>query len=160
MLQDPSEVLLADRGRVRIGRGIQEIDRVRDAVPDRELQRIEVVTECLRQLQAVAADPLVQRGLDGRRVLDVPSGMRLPRVVTHDVHVLASDDVAAEILLEGDLLLKRHHVLPGSRVGGEELLGARDPVNTLPPAAGVGLEIGGEPDVGEDRLPIERICQI
>src|SRR6478672_73583 len=111
LVHDPLEVVSPDRGDVRVRRGVQEVDRVRDPVADRELDRVELVPERPGQLQAVAAEPLLESRVDRRRALDVAVGMRLPRVVAHDPDVLGPEDVAAEVLLEDDLLLERHHVL-------------------------------------------------
>ena len=52
---------------VGVGRGVQEVDRVGNAVAHRELERVEVVAERVHQLQAVAADALVHRRVDRRR---------------------------------------------------------------------------------------------
>ena len=54
-----------------------------------------------------------QRRVDRRAVADVALVKGPPRVVLHDAHVLAADGVAAEVLVEDDLLLERHHVLAG-----------------------------------------------
>ena len=85
---------------------------------------------------------------------------RLPGVVLHDVDVLAVERVAAEVLVEDDLLLEHHHELAGLVVGAEEVVRAVHPVDALPAAAGEGLEEGREADVVEDRLPVERIGEV
>ena len=45
VLQDPIEVLLADREQIAVGGRVHEVDRVRDAVAQRELDRVEVVPQ-------------------------------------------------------------------------------------------------------------------
>ena len=67
VLDDPREVLLADRLDGGVGRRVQEVDRVGNAVAHRELERAEVVAERVHELQAVAVDALVHRRRDRRR---------------------------------------------------------------------------------------------
>src|SRR5215471_16933808 len=160
MLEDPVEVVLADRVEVGVGSGVQEVDCVGDTVADRELESVEVVPESSRQLAAVPHDALVQGRLDPLSVTDVALVMGTPRVVAHDVDVAPADRVAAEVLGEVDLLLERHHVLPGRAVDGEELVGIANAVDVLPAASGVRLEVRRKTDMAEDLVPRERVLQV
>ena len=53
---DPVEVVVADRVQVGVGRGIHEVDGVRNAVLDRELDGVQVVAERAAQRERVALD--------------------------------------------------------------------------------------------------------
>jgi hypothetical protein len=55
--RDPVEVVLADREQIAVGGRVHEVDRVRDPVAHRELDRVEVVPERAAQREAVALDP-------------------------------------------------------------------------------------------------------
>ena len=63
-LDDPLEVLLADGLDGGVGRGVQEVDGVGNAVAHRELERAEVVAQRVHELEAVAADALLQRRIE------------------------------------------------------------------------------------------------
>ena len=62
---DPLEILLADRMQLRVGRGIQKIDGVGDAVFDRELDGVQIVAQRAAQLQAIAFDAAYMAGSMG-----------------------------------------------------------------------------------------------
>src|ERR1700674_3348156 len=141
MLKHPLEILCSDGGDVRVRSGIQEVDRVGHAIPDGELEGVEVVSQGVDELQAIAADACQQPGIDRVGSLHVAIRVRQPWVIPHDVNVLAADRVAAEVLVEDDLLLKRHDVLAGLAIRREKLFEVRHPIDVLPPAAGVRLEI-------------------
>src|SRR5688572_19664281 len=49
VLDDPRKVVGADRRGIGVGGGVQEVDRVRDAVPHGELDGVEVVSESARK---------------------------------------------------------------------------------------------------------------
>ncbi len=83
-----SKFVRADGRDVRVRRGVQEVDRVRDSVADRQLDRVELVAESAGQLQAVAPQALLERRLDRYFRADVPVLVRLSRVVSHDPDVL------------------------------------------------------------------------
>ena len=51
-------------------------------------------------------------------------------------------------------------MLARGAVGREELIGVRDPIDVLPTAAGMRLEVRGKPDVREDFLPLQRKHQV
>ena len=53
-VDDPLEILRSHRLESRIGRGIQEIDGVGNAVLHRELHGVQIVAERAAQLQAIA----------------------------------------------------------------------------------------------------------
>ncbi len=62
LVDDPLEVVLAHRMQVRVRRRIHEIDRVRDAVFHRKLNRVQVVAERLAQRQRILFHAREQAG--------------------------------------------------------------------------------------------------
>ena len=81
--------------------------------------------------------------------------VRLLRVVLHDVHALAAEDVAAVVGVELDRLLRHHGQVARLVVGGEELLRVVALVHVLPPAAVRRLHEDRELQVVEDLLPVD-----
>src|ERR1051326_609240 len=65
-LHDPVEVLLAHRIAIGIRRGIQEIDRIRDAVFHRELHCVEVIAQRAAERDAIAFDASLHRPIEWR----------------------------------------------------------------------------------------------
>ena len=63
-VDDPVEVRLADRVQVGVRRRVHEVDRVGNAVLDRELDGVEVVAERAAQRARVALDAREQRRSD------------------------------------------------------------------------------------------------
>ncbi len=88
---------------VGIRRGIEEIDRIRDAVLHGELHRVHVVAQSAAEREAIAARRgRTSAGSMGGGVVHVALRVRPARVVLHDVHLLLADHVAAEIFGEFD----------------------------------------------------------
>ena len=84
----------------------------------------------------------------------------MPRLVVHDPHVALIDRVTTEIHLKLHFLLQHHDELARLAVGAEKFLGIIQLVDIFPAAAGERLEEGRPADVGENRLPIERIGEV
>ncbi len=146
--------------RVGVGRGIHEVDGVGHAVFHRELHRVEVVAEGAAERQRVFRHPLDERRRVLRRVLHVALVERRPRVVGHHVHLLLADHVAAEVLVELHRRLQGHAERARLVVGGEELLARLHLEDVAPATAVERLEEGGEADVLEHLIPVERIHQV
>ena len=84
----------------------------------------------------------------------------MPRLVGHDAHVALIDRVAAEVHVELHFLLQHHDELAGLVVGAEKFVRIMQSIDILPAAAGERFEKCRPADVGENRLPIERIGQV
>ncbi len=94
----------------------------------------------------------------GRGVVvgDVAEVMRLLRVVHHDLHAAAAEDVAAVVGVELDRFLGHHDEVAGLVVGGEEFGGVVHFVHVLPAAAVRGLHEDRPAEVLEDLVPVRR----
>src|SRR5262245_20737819 len=84
VLEYPGEVVLAHGEEVAVGGRVHEVDGDGDAVPDRELQSVEVVAQGVAQGQAVPLDPPQELGIPGAGVADVAALEGRPRFVAHD----------------------------------------------------------------------------
>ncbi len=142
------------------GAGIHEVDGVRHAVLDGELDRVQVIAQRAAQRQRIALDAREQLGSVRRRILHVALVEGTPRIVRHDVDLLLIDHVAAEVFLELHRALQRHAEVAGLVVGLEELLPVVHVIDVAPSAAIEGLEERREADVLEDALPVERVLEI
>ena len=139
---------------------VHEINRVRHAVFDGELDRVQVVAQRAAQHLRVARDPRQQLARIVRRRSHVALVERRARIVGHDVDLLLAHHVAAEVLLEVHRPLQRHAQRARLVVGVEELLAGVDLVDVAPAAAIERFEERGEADVPEDRVPVERVVQV
>ena len=77
-VHDPVEIFLADGIHVRVGRGIHEVDGVRNAVFAGKLDGVQVVAQSAAEREAIALHSLQQLGIDRRRILHVALVERAP----------------------------------------------------------------------------------
>ena len=150
-------IKLADRLQFGVGRGIHEIDRVRHVVFDRELDRIDVITQRSAQRPHVLDYARLQFRRQIIRVVDVlfAGQVRLARIVRHDHHFFLPDAVAANELIKVNELLQSHAQRAGLIVLGDQLFQRVDARNVLPAATVKRFHDRRQPDVVNDRLPIE-----
>jgi len=140
--------------------GIHEVDGVRNAVFDRELNGVEVVAERLAELERIPLDACEQLLVVFGRVLDVALVMGPARIVGHDLDLALANDVAAEVLVEFDGLLVEHAEVARLIVCREEFRTIVDVVDIAPAAAIDGLHEAVLTDVFENRIPVERVFEI
>src|ERR1019366_7205622 len=81
-------------------------------------------------------------------------------IVVHDVHLLLTDHVAAEILLEVHSALQGHAQVAALVIRVEELLRRVHLVHVLPAAAVEGLQERGKSNIAENAVPRHGILQI
>ena len=144
---DPFEIRLAHARCFGVRRRIAKIDRHRHAVANRELDRVQIVTEILIQRQHAFLDFF--QDLARRLPLGLVTQMiGMPRFVRHDAHVPLIDRVAAEVHVELHFLLQHHDELAGLAVGPEKFLGIVQLINVFPSAAGERFEERRPADVG------------
>ena len=89
-LDHPFKVRLTNRSHFGIRRRITKIDRHRHAIADGELDRVQVVTEVLIQLQDTALD-ILQYFLWGLPLGLISQMIRMPRIVGHDPDIALID---------------------------------------------------------------------
>src|SRR5207245_7423027 len=133
LLEHPAEVVLLDRKVVEIGRGVQEVDGVQDAVFDRELDRVHVIAERLDQGSRVLYGLVAEPALNRVRGLVALFERRLG-VVADREDVVASDADAPDVVVPVDKFLQDHRLQAGLVVRGDELLHRADDEDVLPRA--------------------------
>ena len=82
------------------------------------------------------------------------------RVVLDGHDVGATDTDAAHELVEVDEFLQDHGQRVRLVVGADQLVDRVDLVHVLPAAAPGVLEDSGQPDIGDDGVPVQRIVQV
>src|SRR5579885_3807497 len=159
-LEHPVEVVCGDREAVEFGRGVQEVDGVRDAIANSELDGIHVIAERLHQFPGIADHALAQSGIEVPLVHHVAPLERRVRVVANGLDLGASKADAAHVLLEVDELLHDHLELSGLVVAAHEIRHVVDLVDVPPAPADGRLQDGRAPDVVEHALPIQRRLKV
>src|SRR5262249_26050503 len=99
----PVEIWFTDRPDIRVRSWVHEINRVRNAIPYRELDSVEVVPQCFVEKQCFTDDTILQ--LIAKRPLLSRKISPLAWIVGHDQNMLPADTVAANIVCEVDELL-------------------------------------------------------
>src|SRR5882724_9219324 len=138
-IHDPIKILPAHGMNIGIGRRIEKINGVGDAIFNREFNRVQVVTQRPAQRLRVLYHSLQQLGYCWRRIFHIALMVWRLRIVVHDVHFFLSDDIAAEIFFELDAMLQSHAQVASLVVVMEKLLRRMDFVDVLPSAARIWL---------------------
>src|SRR2546423_6934905 len=98
LLEDPREVVLFDRKAIEVRRGIEPIDRVELAVPDRKLHGVHVVPERIRETDRVQDGTGAEVAFHGPAD-DVPFVEWSGGVVPNRKDVFPSDGDAPDVVL-------------------------------------------------------------
>src|SRR5256885_9460131 len=166
LLEDPREVVLFDRKAIEVRGGIEPVDGVELAFPDRKLHGVHVVPERIRETDRVEDGTGAQVAFHGP-AYDVPFVEWSGGVVANRKDVLPSDGDAPDVVLPLDELLKDHRLRPvsgrepaGLVVGPDELVLRVDSIDVLPSAAGVWLQDRGQARVLDERVPVERVLDV
>src|SRR5882724_4132518 len=136
----PLEIFRADGIDIRVGSGIHEVDGVRNAAFNGELDRVQVIAKSAAERKRIFDDAVAQRGLRLGIAFDVAFVERRLRVIAHDVDFFLADHVAAEVFLELHAALQGHTQVAGFVVALKKFFRVVDLVNMFPPAAVVGLK--------------------
>ena len=86
--------------------------------------------------------------------------MRTARIVLHDVHLLLSNDITAEIFLKLNRALECHAKIARLIVRAEEILGRVDVIHVAPTATIKRFEKSRKLDVLKNLIPIHGIDQV
>ena len=151
------EIKFGDAVALEIGRGIQEVNGVRDAIFDGEFDGVHFVAQRLIDGLRVAHDA---RAEFGGKIVVLHKIAALFGIVDDGKNIHFAEREAAHVLGEINIFLEGHASGAGAVVGRDQLFAIVDFVDVFPAAAGVRLQKRGAADVIEERVPINRIGEI
>ena len=153
----PLEVVGRERIDIHVRRRIHEIDRVGNAVADRELDRIHVIAERPHEGLRVSDHARTDFGAQVGMIEDVATFLG---IVLGRENLLLTDADAPDELLPPDELLNHHRQQTRVVIVMNELVEGMADVDFFPPASMRVLQHTRQPDVFDDSSPIEWVDKI
>src|SRR5690606_24014410 len=80
---------------------------------------------------------------------------RISRLILHDMYIICSQTITAEVGIKNDLFLKHHGKVSGLRKTCEELLFIFKTVNAFPASARIWLHIGRKSYIFKYPIPVK-----
>jgi hypothetical protein len=145
---------------ISIGCWVAEIYCIWNSIAYSKFNCIKIVAKCLVEFHYTITYFIEQTFGNRTSVGNIPKVVWIARLVLHDVYIVTSEAVAAEIFCKLNFFLQHHHELTCFGMACEELISALNAIHAFPAATCMRLHVSRKSYVFENTIPVEWKFQI